>query len=166
VQVPPTYQGTLAPQLNPTCSGWLLPGRPTFSGQPERARVQVPPTYQETLAPQLYPTSSGWLLPGWPTFSGQPGRERVQVEMEQQVQEAEMVMQLVEEILQPSVIFQPEPVGVLCSRTPGYECLSNANDDWSLRSAHGTRGTSPLAWRQSHHTMGGRLACLGLAFKE
>lgn len=72
---------------------------------------QVLPTYHGTLAPQLNPTSSGWLLPGWPTFSAQPGRARAVVETEQQVQEAEVavqvkgqvveqVMQLVQEILQ------------------------------------------------------------------
>jgi hypothetical protein len=52
-------------------------------------------------------------------------------------------------------------VGVLYSRTPGRVCLSNAND---LRSARGTLGTSPLAWR--HDTMGGQLAYLALTFKE
>jgi len=40
-QVPPTYHATLAPQLSPTFSGWLRPGWPTFSAQPEQARAQV-----------------------------------------------------------------------------------------------------------------------------
>jgi len=87
---------------------------------------QVLPTYHETLAPQLNPTSSGWLLPGWPKFSAQPERAGAQAETEQQVREAEMVVQvevqvvvqvmrLVQEILQlvqvraqGLVIFQPE----------------------------------------------------------
>jgi hypothetical protein len=89
---------------------------------------QVPPTYHGTLAPQLNPTSSGWLLPSGPTFSAQPERARAQaqVETEQQVQEAEVVVQVKEQVVeqvmqlvqgilqlgrvraQGSVIFQPE----------------------------------------------------------
>ena len=89
VQVPPTYHWTLVPQLNPTSSKCLLPGRPKTRAQPARVRgqveterqvqeaemvVQVPPTFHGTPAPQLNPTSSGWLLPGRPTFSARPGR--------------------------------------------------------------------------------------------
>jgi hypothetical protein len=89
-QVPPTYHGTLAPQLNPTSSGWLLPGGPTFSAQPGRARAQV-----ET-GQQVQEAGMG-------------------VQVKEQV--VELVMQLVQEIpqlvlvrvrVQGSVIFQPE----------------------------------------------------------
>jgi len=62
---------------------------------------QVPPTYHGTLAPQLNPTSSGWLLPGWPTFSAQPERAQAQAQVEtgQQAQEAEMVVQVKEQVV-------------------------------------------------------------------
>ena len=76
------------PQLNPTSSGWLLPGWPTFSAQPERARAQVEKVQQVQEAEMV-------------------------VQVKEQV--VEQVMQLVQEILQlgrvraqGSVIFQPE----------------------------------------------------------
>jgi hypothetical protein len=91
-QVPPTYHGTLAPQLNPTSSGWLLPSWPTFSAQPERARARAQAQVETEQRVQ---------------------EAEVVVQVKEQV--VEQVMQLVEEILQPgrvraqgSVIFQPE----------------------------------------------------------
>jgi hypothetical protein len=91
-QVPPTYHGTLAPQLNPTSSGWLLPDWPTFSAQPERARSRA--RAQVETEQQV-----------------QEAEMVVQVKVQVAVQE----MQLVQEILQPervrdqgSVIFLPE----------------------------------------------------------
>jgi hypothetical protein len=87
-QVPPTYHGTLAPQLNPTSSGWLLLSWPTFSAQPGRARAQVETEQQVQEA-------------------------EMAVQVKEQV--VEQVMQLVQGILQlgrvraqGSVIFQPE----------------------------------------------------------
>lgn len=87
-QVPPTYHGTLAPQLNPTSSGWLLPDWPMFSAQPEWAGAQVEMEQQV---------------------------REVEVVAQVKVQAVVQVMQLVQEILQPgrvraqgSVIFQPE----------------------------------------------------------
>ena len=91
-QVPPTYHGTLAPQLNPTSSGWLLPGWPTFSAQPGRARAQVETGQQVHVQVQ---------------------QAEVAVQVKERVEE--LVMQLVQEILQlvrvrvqGSVIFQPK----------------------------------------------------------
>ena len=91
-QVPPTYHGTPAPQLNPTSSGWLLPGWPTFSAQPERARAQAQAQVET-------------------------GQQVQEAEVVEQVKEqvVEQVMQPVQEIQQSgrvraqgSVIFQPE----------------------------------------------------------
>ena len=46
-QALPTYHGILAPRLNPTSSGWLQPGWPTFSAQPVRVEVEVETVQQE-----------------------------------------------------------------------------------------------------------------------